>query len=391
MKKTLFALIAAGAYMANAQAQSSVTLYGILDEGVMFLSNAGGASGGRKITLDSTNGISSSRWGLKGIEDLGGGLQAIFTLEPGVNLNSGAFAQGGTPFGRQAFVGLNSNRFGSLTLGRQYDMVFYFAQPVTALGSQAGSTAFMHPGDLDNAGNSVRVNNSIRYMSPNYGGLTFGGEYSVGGVAGNVTANSGYSIGAAYANGPLILGAAFEYFKDPTGSASSGFFTDTVGGSSQLAYSLNSGYASATSYQVGIVGAGYTLGPVTVTTSYSNIQYGNITHGFDGATARFNNIDVAIRYMYSPFLFFSAGYDYLKGAGVTKADGTSVGNQHFNQFSLLADYLLSKRTDVYLEGTYQRASGTSSLGTAAVADIGNLGDSSNRNQALIRAALRVRF
>lgn len=391
MKKTLFALVMAGAYVTSAQAQSSVTLYGILDEGVMFLSNAGGATGGRKITLDSTNGISSSRWGLRGTEDLGGGLQAIFTLEPGVNLNTGAFAQGGTPFGRQAFVGLNSNRFGSLTLGRQYDMVFYFAQPVTGLGSQAGSTAFMHPGDLDNTGNSVRVNNSVRYMSPNYSGFTFGGEYSVGGVAGNVTANSGYSLGAAYSNGPLILGAAFEYFKNPTGSASSGFFTDTVGGSSQLAYSLNSGYASASSYQVGIVGGGYTFGPVTVTTSYSNIQYGNIANGFGGATARFNNVDAAVKYMYSPFLFFSAGYDYLKGASVTKANGTSVGDQHFNQFSLLADYLLSKRTDVYLEGTYQRASGTSSLGTPAVADIGNLGDSSNRNQALVRAALRVRF
>jgi hypothetical protein len=57
-------------------AQSSVTLYGILDEGVMFLNNSGGASGGKKISLDSTNGINSSRWGFKGSEDLGGGLQA---------------------------------------------------------------------------------------------------------------------------------------------------------------------------------------------------------------------------------------------------------------------------------------------------------------------------
>jgi predicted porin len=392
MKKTLLAMVTIGAIIPTAQAQSSVTLYGILDEGVMFLSNSGGTAGGKKVSLDSTNGISGSRWGFKGSEDLGGGLQAIFTMESGININSGQFAQGGTAFGRQIFVGLNSAQIGSLTFGRQYDSILYFLQPVTAQGLQAGSTAFQHPGDIDNTGNSLRVNNSIRYMSPSFRGLTLGGEYSVGGIAGNTTANSGYSVGAAYANGPFNFGAAYEYFKNPTSTtAGSGFFTSNANGSSQLADTLNNGYASATAYQVFGAGAGYTIGSLSLTTSYTNIQYGNLAAAFGGAMARFNNVDFAAKYMVTPSLAVMAAYDYLKGASVTKTNGQFVGNQHYNQFSVMTDYFLSKRTDVYLEGAYQRASGTSSTGEDAVADIGNLGDSTNNHQFVVRAALRHRF
>jgi predicted porin len=392
MKNTFLALATLSSVCVTVHAQSSVTLYGILDEGVMYLNNTGGATGGKKVFLDSTSGINGSRWGLTGAEDLGGGLKAIFTLESGANLNTGAFAQGGTAFGRQAFVGLRSDQFGGLTFGRQYDMVLYFAQPVTTQGSQAGSAIFLHPGDLDNTGNSVRVNNSVRYMSPSIRGLTFGAEYSVGGVAGNTTANSGYSIGTAYANGPFTFGAAFEYFKNPTSAtAGSGFFTNNANGSSQLSQSLNRGYASATAYQTAVVGVGYAVGPVTLTTSYSNTQYANMGGTLSGSTARFNNADFSAKWAYSATLTFSAAYDYLKGAGVSGTNGQTIGNQHYNQVMLMGDYFMSKRTDVYLEGAWQRASGTSSTGAPAVADIGNLGDSSNNHQFVVRAALRHRF
>ena len=73
------------------------------------------------------------------------------------------------------------------------------------------------------------------------------------------------------------------------------------------------------------------------------------------------------------------------------AAGTTVGGQHYNQVAILADYLLSKRTDIYGTVGWQRASGTSSTGAPAVADIDNLGDSSNNHQFLIRASLRHRF
>ncbi|WP_156992140.1 porin [Paraburkholderia oxyphila] len=375
-----------------AYAQSSVTLYGILDEGVMFVNNVGGSTGGKRVSLDSTNGINGSRWGMTGKEDLGGGLRAIFTLEGGINLNNGQMAQGNTFFGRQAFVGLSHNTLGSLTLGRQYDMITYFLQPFTSQGSQAGSTAFQHPGDIDNTGNSVRVNNAIRYMSGNYAGVTFGGEYSVGGQAGNVTGNSGYSVGANYAMGPLSLGAAYAYFKNPTSAtAGSGFFTDNANGSNFLANSLNRGYISASAWQVVGAGAGYTIGSLSLTAAWSNIQYAGLGGTFADSMARFNNYDFTARYMATPSLALAASYDYLNGAGVALANGKTVGNQHYNQIAVLGDYFLSKRTDVYMEGAWQRASGTSSTGTAAVADIGNLGDSANNHQFVVRLALRHKF
>ncbi|SAL01784.1 porin [Caballeronia calidae] len=372
------------------QAQSSVSLYGILDEGVMFTNNVGGPTGGKRIALDSLSGINGSRWGFTGSEDLGGGLKAVFTMESGINVNNGAAGQGGTAFGRQVFVGLNSGRYGSLTLGRQYDMIFYFPEPITAAG--IGSAIFVHPGDLDNTGNTVRVNNAVRYMSPTLGGFSFGGEYSVGGVPGNTTANSGYSLGAGYANGPFKVAAAFEYFKNPTSAtAGSGFFTNNANGASVLAGSLNKGYVTATAYQVAVVAASYALGPLTLMGSGSNIQYANLGVGFADHTARFNNVDFGAQYAISPSLFLSGAYNYLIGKGVETASGSTVGNQHYHQVAAMIDYFLSKRTDVYLGAGWQKASGTSSTGAAAVAAFANLGDSSNNHQFLVRAALRHKF
>src|SRR6516162_5284682 len=102
MKKATLALAVLGVLATQAHAQSSVTLYGILDEGLTFVNNVGGPTGGKRYALDSTNGINGSRWGLTGKEDLGGGLRAIFTLEAGVNINNGQSGQGNTFFGRQA-------------------------------------------------------------------------------------------------------------------------------------------------------------------------------------------------------------------------------------------------------------------------------------------------
>jgi predicted porin len=386
-KRSLLCCAALGAFASAAHAQSAVMLYGILDEGVMYQSNVGG---GKRVFMDSLGGINGSRWGFNGSEDLGGGLHAIFTLESGINLNNGSLGQGGTEFGRQAFAGLSSDRFGSLTFGRQYDMVFYFPEPLTAVG--IGTVIFAHPGDLDNTADSVRANNAVRYMSPSYDGFSFGGEYSVGGVVGNTTANSGYSLGAGYANGPLKLDAAFEYFKNPTSAtAGSGFFTDNANGSSQLAQSLNKGYASASAYQVIVVAGSYAIGPVTLMASASNIQYSNLGGTLSGGTARFNNVDVEAQYTFCSFLIFSAGYDYLVGKGVQTASGSTVGNQHYHQVVLMGDYLLSKRTDVYLAAGWQRASGTSSTGAHAVADFTNEGDSSNNHQVLVRVAFRHKF
>jgi len=84
-------------------------------------------------------------------------------------------------------------------------------------------------------------------------------------------------------------------------------------------------------------------------------------------------------------------YNYVNSEGVSTSTGHTVGNQHFHQLSVLADYLMSKRTDLYLGVGWQHASGVSSLGTPAVANIDSLGDSSNNHQFLVRAAIRTKF
>ena len=109
MKKIRIALAVSVALAATAaHAQTSVTLYGLIDAGITYTNNVGGSS---RVALASGN-ISGSRFGLRGTEDLGGGLKALFVLENGFNVNNGTLGQGGRMFGRQAYVGLSSNSFG---------------------------------------------------------------------------------------------------------------------------------------------------------------------------------------------------------------------------------------------------------------------------------------
>src|ERR1700754_2644035 len=118
MKKRYYALACSSLFATQfAHAQSSVTLYGLLDAGIQYTNNV--VTGGSLFRQTSGN-INGSRFGLRGSEDLGSGLKAIFVLEGGISLNNGKSAQDGRLFGRQAYVGLNSDTYGIVSLGRQY-------------------------------------------------------------------------------------------------------------------------------------------------------------------------------------------------------------------------------------------------------------------------------
>jgi len=108
---------------------------------------------------------------------------------------------------------------------------------------------------------------------------------------------------------------------------------------------------------------------------------------FNGATATFNSFELNAMYRFTPVFSIAGEYNYTKGNAV-KGD---IGDQTYNQYSLLFDYTLSKRTDLLLLGSFQTASGINSTGTAAVANIGNLGDSSNNHQAIARVEVRHKF
>ncbi|MDS0858603.1 porin [Burkholderia pseudomultivorans] len=385
MKKSLLALVALGAFAGAAHAQSSVTLYGIIDEGLLFNNNAGG-----KHLYSMASGVmQGSRFGLRGTEDLGGGLKAIFTLENGFDVNNGKLGQGSLMFGRQAYVGLSSN-FGTVTLGRQYDSVVDFVGPLEA-GDQWGGYIAAHPGDLDNFNNAYRVNNAIKYTSPTYAGFSFGGLYSLGGIAGQFARNQVWSLGAGYNNGPLVLGVGYLNARTP-GNAGGMFNNGSTASAAPVSSPVYGAYANnANTYQVIGAGGAYTFGAATIGATYSNTKFKGFSVGpYVNQTATFNNGEINFKYQLTPALILGAAYDYTQGS---KIDGNSAAKYH--QGSLGVDYFLSKRTDVYVIGVYQHASGNvldaNGDVVKATAAINGLSGSSTSNQVAARVGIRHKF
>ncbi|MCX4149347.1 MULTISPECIES: porin, partial [Paraburkholderia] len=173
MKKVI-ATSALGLVALGAHAQSSVTLYGIVDAGIGYQSSQtslGSTSGGRSV-IKMVNGIwAGSRFGLKGSEDLGGGTKAIFQLEEGFNSATGAQAVSGLAFNRQAYVGVANATYGSFTAGRQYTSYYTLLSPYSPTTWLTGAYG-AHPGDIDSLDTLYRVNNSLVYTSPSMYGLT---------------------------------------------------------------------------------------------------------------------------------------------------------------------------------------------------------------------------
>jgi predicted porin len=391
MKKSLLALAALGAFAGAAHAQSSVTLYGIVDAGFVFNNNAGG----QKLYALNSGNLQGSRWGLRGTEDLGGGLKAIFVLENGFNVMTGALGQGGDEFGRQAYVGFSSG-FGTLTLGRQYDSVVDYTGAFE-VGSQWATYFGAHPGDLDNMNNSNRVNNAIKYTSANYAGFTFGGLYSFGGQAGQFNRNQIWSLGAGYAQGPLQLGVGYLNVSNPNfsffGNNATSKTPTTAGSVSNFPNSrVIGGFASAHREEVISAGAAYTFGAATVGATYSNTQFKDLGSetgtglnpaGYTGGSGKFHNAEINFKYQLTPALLLGVAYDYTKGYG--------VGDAKYHQAMLGTDYFLSKRTDFYVAGVYQHASGTDSTNQNAVASINGLTPSSTSNQVTAIVGIRHKF
>ncbi|MES2258758.1 MAG: porin [Pseudomonadota bacterium] len=150
----------------------NVTLYGLLDEGVEHVHGVSLGNGKSGSDYRVGAGTAASRWGLRGSEDLGGGLQAVFTLEGGISVDTGAQGQGRL-FGRQAWVGLAGD-FGTVTIGRQYAMRYYALLDADIFGAGAQGLGSIDPG-IPNA----RIDNAIAYRGK-LGAFSGGVNYSVG-------------------------------------------------------------------------------------------------------------------------------------------------------------------------------------------------------------------
>jgi predicted porin len=370
----MFVSVFLAAVATDAVAQNSVTLYGAVDSGIGYVSNSGGKS---KVEL--TSGVMSTpRWGLRGVESLGSGWSTIFQLENGFNIGTGQLNNGGREFGRQAFVGLSQENYGRITLGRQYDPIRDFIQPITGDGQFGG---MMTPGDVDNNDNDLRFSNSVKYASPIFSGLQIEAMYALGGVPGSFTTGSGYAGAVLYSSNGLNLAGGYFFVKNDNlaSSTTSGF----IGDSSLTAFATSPG-----SFQTAHAAASYLIGKVTVGVRYSNSQYKpyGATLNFP-TTAKFNVGGTYVAYQFAPDLKATVNYVYMRETGVSSA--------HYNQVNAGVDYLLSKTTDIYAIAGYTKAAGETRINGVLVEAQANVGDfdiaSKNNKQAIASVGLRHKF
>ena len=336
MKKTLIALAALGAMAGVAHAQSSVTLYGLVDAYVgqtstEITSTVAGASRAKlKQNVVNGSGQNNARWGMRGTEDLGGGMKGLFVLEGGFQPDTGASAtvsnQGGSLFGRQAWVGLSSG-FGTVGLGRQYP----------AYDDLRGATNMIYDSNFATTGTvwgtglqdyQNRSSNAIKYTSPDFAGFSGAVTYGLGE---NKTATTGAesvaSIHVKYANGPLLVGFAHQTEKQVISTANS------------LFVSLAPATVNSTR-KYNMVGASYDFGVAKITAQYNQAK-GQQINTTASASDKEVNVGVSV-----PF----GAAAIAAGLSRAKSEGSGVGNGGTNKgtgVSLLGTYALSKRTNLY--------------------------------------------
>ncbi|VVE31142.1 porin [Pandoraea anhela] len=361
-----------GAWSVQGHAQS-VELYGILSGGPQYVSNAGG----KKLFGVASGGMQLPRWGLRGSEDLGGGTRAIFTLENGFSLTNGSLSAG-RMFGRQAFVGLSNTGWGTVTLGRQYDEMSQMLAWSESGNLFAGFGTRI--GDADNIYNTQRFNNAVRYASPVIGGLNFAASYAFSNSTG-FSNNNAYSAGVNYVVNGLKLGVAFSEFNrrsnaQPANLTNGAVDDSAYGFSSPFTVSRANPSAGTSVQRILGAGANYDFGFVNATLGYSNILF----NYSDGTGLRLQNTELALSRRITPQLLLGTAYIYTWGQ---YADGT---RPKYHQVNLSAIYSLSKRTDLFVVGIYQRAAGD-----AKFAQIYSTIASSTATQMLYQVGIRHRF
>ncbi|WP_144113141.1 porin [Paraburkholderia sp. BCC1886] len=377
MSKKLVLLIGTSLLSGVASAQSSVTLYGVIDSGITYVSNINGSHA----FLATEGELMGSRWGLTGSEDLGGGLKTIFTLENNFNVENGTLGKGGRLWGLQSFVGL-STPAATVTLGRQYDAIADYLGMLSSNNTWSGDMG-AHAGDIDNLSTSFQTDNAIKFTSASYGGFTAGGSYGFGNVAGSFGRDSLWSVGAKYANGPLYAGVSYLNAKDPAVSAYGGTAATGADFVNPVSNPVYGGYASAERLRIFGGGAAYTLGKSTFGFVYTSIRFDGVQQTASTPMAgnfKFQDIEVNYRYWATPSLLLGASYNYLKDE-----------RAHYSQPDIGVDYYLSKRTDLYSVLVWQHASGTNSFGEAAVASLNALSASNSANQIALQVGLRHKF
>lgn len=300
-----------------AYAQSSITIYGVADAGLVL--ERGGAAG--NVTNVSSGIASGNRLGFKGREDLGGGLSAIFNLENGYGIDTGAAGQGGLLFGRQAYVGLAGSA-GTLTLGRQYSPWYKAIRDVA------------DPFGIGMAGNAInvmvgntRVDNMVEFQSARYAGWAADVAYGAGETAGDTARNRTLGAGLSYVRGPLQAGLLYHRRDNATGTGHAAYGMAVVKYDfgalcASLAHARNHGLAGADSHDT-LLGVAAPLGTGKLLASV-------ISHRDEGSAAR-HALQWAVGYSYtlSKRSDLYAAYGHIindNGATFKVGNGTDAGS-----------------------------------------------------------------
>ncbi len=353
MKKSLLALAVMGAFASAAQAQTSVTLYGILDAGLNY-TNAQNAA--NDSVLRYTANEISSRWGIKGSEDLGGGLSATFRLENGFNLGSGVMNGGtlaagsgatnpqaaGKLFDRGADVGLKGN-FGHVQLGRIgfspiIDAQLAFDTNSFSNFASLNNLAFTNGSNVSGANQATMVywvDNALKYTSPNFSGFTFSGLYGLGQTAGNTTRNRTVSAALTYVNGPLAVGAGYYDSKNApalyAGLSSNGSALASVAQTALLAAQAAATAADDSVVRGSTLGAKYNFGVWTVGLNWTNYKNPNLS-----TTYNTDYWNLGATYNITPALLLTGNY--------IRRNDKNTSTNNGNLYKIGVKYTMSKCT-----------------------------------------------
>lgn len=371
-------MLAAG----GASAQTSVTLYGAVDVFGQYLMNGSGTKSGPGTAYvpgthsysERSGGSSASMFGLKGTEDLGGGLKAIFTVENGFNVNNGTFFADSTAlFYRQSWVGLRHDDWGSLTFGRQYQPSFiaiYPSDPFRANEVLSPIAALVLAGARDPATLATqyvpgRTSNSIVYQSPDWRGLRLYGMY---GLATTVTQPIPSTLGnmldlaATYSGYGLFVGLGYMFQHGGTETASLGQYPGgtPLAGQPLPASTFNlvstAHYSAALAYRIGIV----------------NLQF-NYSYNSPSAPPSDARITVPGLGALAPLSAFVHPYSIIEGGATVQATPVDViefaavyrnvrgVDDNTPGFQIGAEHYLSKTTAVYLRAGYMKNNGSANV------------------------------
>ncbi|HEY4316402.1 MAG TPA: porin [Herbaspirillum sp.] len=337
MKTTLIAA-ACVCMIGSVQAQTNVTAYGVVDQ--YFDYSKAGANSASRV---QSGGLDGSRLGFRGEEALGNGLKALFQIEAGFDADTGMSGQGGVLFGRQLYVGLGGS-FGQLSLGRQYSM-YYDTLVNYGLG---GGLAWGNASEYFEPGTMLRINNSIKYESPNFAGFSFKGLYGLGENSepgmrstGNVASMSGQ-----YDNGALSLGLSYSTRQT-------------------LPFDRERWTAFGASYNFGPIKPAFLMTDVRDDIGFNRNNIYEIS-----AEIPLNNSSLLL--------------------DMGRFRNRAFANANATAYSLRYDYYMSKRTTLYTGVAYLKADPNALFGINGSTGAGLLGEPGDNSRAII-AGIRHRF